>query len=144
LLWGKVYQKITDGEDKQWLLWACEAALLFFKTDLNTKLRNFGRFMPTAQWNAKARFTWIYRLQLGLALLHLVLESSTPEIGQTAQAILAASTVRDPQLTSCVIHDAANAFPSRGPPASKVVASIDEHARLFSQVQLLLALISIW
>jgi len=79
----------------------------------------------------------IYSAQLGLAFLHLALEGSSPEIRQATQTAVAAFTARLPQLTSCVIRDAVNAFLSRGPPASKAAASTDEqhkpwnkHARL--------------
>ncbi len=34
LLWDKVYQKATDPEDEKWLLRACDAALLFFRSEV--------------------------------------------------------------------------------------------------------------
>jgi hypothetical protein len=51
------------------------------------------------------------------------------------------STVRDPQLTSHVIRDAVNIFLTRGPPASKLAASIDEPAKPWNRHARLSALL---
>lgn len=40
LLWDKVYQKVTDVEDENWFLRACNATLQFFKSEL-AKSENF-------------------------------------------------------------------------------------------------------
>lgn len=40
LLWDKVYQKVTDVEDENWFLRACNATLQFFESEL-AKSENF-------------------------------------------------------------------------------------------------------
>lgn len=54
---------------------------------------------------------------------------------------MAESTARDPLLTISVIRDAVNTFLSRGPPASKVAASVDEPAKPWNRHARLSALL---
>ncbi|GLB43526.1 putative ARM repeat-containing protein [Lyophyllum shimeji] len=110
LLWDKVYQKIADSAEEKWLLRAWEAALTHFEAEF-----------------AKSE---IVRSQLGLVLLHLTLEGSTPEIRREVHPVVQRCMVRLPQLTNRVVRDGLNTFLSRGIPSPKsaVAASSDDGA----------------
>ncbi|KAF9012742.1 armadillo-type protein [Cyathus striatus] len=116
LFWDKVYQKVTEAEDEKWLLNACEASLVYFKSDL-TKNETL-------------------RAQLGLVFVHLALDGHSPDIRKDVYKVLEASTARVPQLTNLVMCDALNVFLARGPPTPKVSSPEDQpqpwnkHSRL--------------
>ncbi|KAG6844943.1 hypothetical protein H0H87_002276 [Tephrocybe sp. NHM501043] len=116
LLWDKVYQKASDPTDEKWLLQAWEASLLYFKSEFakNENLRS----------------------QLGLVLIHLSLEGSTPEIRRSVNTIVERCTKVAPELTNRIVRDGFNTFFARGTPSSKsasaddVLASWNKHSRL--------------
>jgi hypothetical protein len=73
----------------------------------------------------------ITRTQLGLALVYLGVDSSSPETRKTVQSTLSTSTTKMPELTNNVLQEALTAYLSRfvaqaKPPAS----SSDESASL--------------
>ncbi|KAK2463021.1 hypothetical protein APHAL10511_004676 [Amanita phalloides] len=93
LLWGKVYQKVTDPEDETWFLRACNATLQCFKSDLG-KSEDL-------------------RTQLGLALLHSGVDSNSPETRKGVQAILVTSAAKLPKLTNDIVQEALRIYLSR-------------------------------
>ncbi|KAG6884723.1 hypothetical protein C0993_008704 [Termitomyces sp. T159_Od127] len=115
LLWDKVYQKLSDSLDQKWLLQAWEASLFYLKSDF-TKNENL-------------------RTQLGLALIHLSLDGSTPKIRREVNALVERSTAALPELTNCIIRDGLTSFLARGPPTSKAASSTstDETSALWTK-----------
>ncbi|RDB20660.1 eIF-2-alpha kinase activator gcn1 [Hypsizygus marmoreus] len=109
LLWDKVYQKLTDPVDESWFLRACDAALVYFQSE-------FGK-------------NEMLRTQVGLALLHLSLEGSSPEIRRSVHRVIEKSTSNLPELTNRVLRDAMNTFLSRAIPAPKSGASEESTTR---------------
>ncbi|KAG6864935.1 hypothetical protein C0991_006286 [Blastosporella zonata] len=99
LLWDKVYQKTNDPTDEKWLLHAWVVALMYYKSEFgkNESLRS----------------------QLGLVLIHLILDGSTPEIRREVNAVVERCTKVLPELTNKVVRDGLNAFLARGTPVSK-------------------------
>ncbi|KDR69874.1 hypothetical protein GALMADRAFT_913484 [Galerina marginata CBS 339.88] len=97
LLWDKVYQKIVEEDDERWFLKACDATLRYFATELskNETLRS----------------------QLGLAYIHLGVDSQFPEIRRLVNDSLVEATTRTPQLTDRVIREALSVFLARGSPS---------------------------
>ncbi|KAG6915850.1 hypothetical protein DXG01_009609 [Tephrocybe rancida] len=106
LLWDKVYQKTSDPIDEKWLLRAWEASLHYFKGEFgkNENLRS----------------------QLGLVLLHLTLEGSTPKIRREVNTIVERSTALNPELTNRVVRDGFNTFLARGTPSSGPASSVED------------------
>ncbi|KAG6810659.1 hypothetical protein H0H92_010871 [Tricholoma furcatifolium] len=102
LLWDKVYQKTIDPADEKWLLKAWEASLLYFKTEF-----------------AKSE---LLRSQLGLVLIHLTLDGSTPEIRREVNVVAERCTLSLPELTNNIVRDGLNTFVARGTPSSKPAA----------------------
>ncbi|KAF5374683.1 hypothetical protein D9615_008940 [Tricholomella constricta] len=98
LLWDKVYQKITDATDEKWFLSAWEIAFVHFKADF-----------------AKSE---LLRSQLGLILLHLALDGSTPQIRREVNAVVTRCTANLPELTNRVVRDGLNTLLARGTPTS--------------------------
>ncbi|KAG5725284.1 Translational activator gcn1 [Termitomyces sp. T112] len=103
LLWDKVYQKLSDSTEEKWLLQAWEASLLYYNSEF-AKNENL-------------------RTQLGLVLIYLSLEGSTPEIRREVNVIVERSTATFPELMNCILRDGLTAFLARGPPVSKGAAS---------------------
>ncbi|PFH47401.1 hypothetical protein AMATHDRAFT_152123 [Amanita thiersii Skay4041] len=106
LLWEKVYQKITDTEDEKWFLRACEVTLQCFKSELakNEQLR----------------------LQLGLALVHLAVDSNSPDTRRTVHTAVAGSTEKLPKLTNDIVREALRIYLSRAATSLKTSASTSE------------------
>ncbi|OCH93463.1 ARM repeat-containing protein [Obba rivulosa] len=86
LLWDKVWQKVSDTEDEHWLLRASLAALSFFKTQLMR--------------NEQARGA------LGMSLLHLAVESSSPDVRRSALKSLEEHSSVSPDLVNYSITTA--------------------------------------
>ena len=74
------------------------------------------------------RLIRVFRTQLGLVLVHLCLEGSTPETRREVNAVVERSIAALPELTNRVVRDGLTAFLARGPPASKAftTTSVDE------------------
>ncbi|KAF8627766.1 hypothetical protein AX17_006131 [Amanita inopinata Kibby_2008] len=102
LLWDKVYQKVTDREDEKWFLRACDAALQCFKSEL-----------------AKNE---LLRTQLGLALIHLAVDSNSPETRRDVQMALAASATKLPKPTNDIIREGLTIYLSRPATVPKTTA----------------------
>ncbi|KAF5368138.1 hypothetical protein D9615_010210 [Tricholomella constricta] len=119
LLCEKVYQKITDATDEKWLLSAWEIAFVHFKADFakSEQLRLCGKS------------------QLGLVLLHLALDGSTPQIRREVNAVVTRCTANLPELTNRIVRDGLNTLLARGPPASarsgeESIMPWNKHSRL--------------
>ncbi|KAG6815998.1 hypothetical protein H0H93_008704 [Arthromyces matolae] len=108
LLWDKVYQKLTDPVDEKWLLQAWEASLIYFKTEF-TKNENLCS-------------------QSGLALIHLSLESSTPEVRREVISVVERCAKQVPGLTNRVVREGLTTFFARGSPSSTSTATSAEEA----------------
>ncbi|KAG5642517.1 hypothetical protein DXG03_002618 [Asterophora parasitica] len=98
LLWDKVYQKIAYATDEKWLLSAWEAAFVYFKAE-------FGK-------------NELLRTQLGLVLLHLSLDGTTPQTRREVNVVVSRCAARFPELTNRVVRDGLSAFLARGIPSS--------------------------
>lgn len=72
----------------------------------------------------------LIRSQLGLALLHLGLEGSSPEIRREVHTVIESYSTVLPQLINCVLRDGMNTFLSRGIPPSKSITSGPEEATI--------------
>ncbi|KAG7093730.1 hypothetical protein E1B28_007382 [Marasmius oreades] len=110
LVWEKVYQKIIDAEEERWLLRAADAALLFFKKEL--------------QQNETLR------MQLGLVFLHLAVNGVSSEVRRSTLHVLEATTVLHPQLVNKMIHDAVKGFLARSSTTSENLST--QNARMSS------------
>ncbi|KAI0644913.1 ARM repeat-containing protein [Trametes meyenii] len=100
LLWDKVYQKLSDEDEEKWLLRAIEAALPFFRDDL---LRNEQA-----------------RTLAGLILVHLAVESTSPQTRRLTLATLERLSATESELTDLSMLSALTAYHSRTPlPSSK-------------------------
>ncbi|OJT01635.1 Translational activator GCN1 [Trametes pubescens] len=93
LLWDKVYQKLNSEEDERWLLRAVEVVLPFFKADI---LRD-----ETA------------RTLAGSILLHLVVESSLPQIRRSTITAIESLAASQPELVGLSILSAISSYLSK-------------------------------
>ncbi|KAG5638049.1 hypothetical protein H0H81_002083 [Sphagnurus paluster] len=109
LLWDKVYQKITDATDEQCLLRACEVVLFYYQAELGK--------------------SELLRTQLGLTLLHITLNGTTPEVRRQVNIVVARCTYKLPELTNRVVRDGLKSFLARGLPQSNTLLW-NKHAQI--------------
>ncbi|KAI0827665.1 ARM repeat-containing protein [Trametes gibbosa] len=103
LLWDKVYQKLSGEEEEKWLLRAIEVVLPFFKED----------FLQDEQ----------ARTLVGSILLHLAVESASPQIRRSTITTIEVLTSIHPELVSISVLSAISAHLSKAAPAPSKTTS---------------------
>lgn len=94
-----MYQKITNEEDQVWLLRAIVAFVAFQNVELESEKNE-----PL-------------RIQTGLVLTHLSIDSTSPKIRRQALEAVESLVKKYPGLVSRMIRESVGVFVSRGVPA---------------------------
>ncbi|THH23082.1 hypothetical protein EUX98_g8100 [Antrodiella citrinella] len=113
VLWDKVYQKLNDVEDEEWLLRATEQTLIYNKAQLSQ--------------NAQAC------TMLGSSLLHLSIDGSTPEFRRRVISTVASLNSREPELLSRAVSSALVAHLTRERTPTRADANGDESEKFINK-----------
>lgn len=119
-----MYQKLTEVEDEVWLLRASERTFLFHKAQLGQNSQAWCVFSTSIRLQRSIDI--IYSTLLGLSLLHLAIDGSTPEFRRTVISTVSTLALREPELLISAISTALAAHLVRDKPAPKADANGEE------------------